>query len=219
MFALLIAGRPIVGDFKTISPTQFAFQVPSSPPFSHLAVFMLPGTDFPLDQAAAVYIQLTPTSEFRLLGAIAANKQSAIFRVRDGSGSGAAATAVGGVDEDAMVDDTTDRNASAGNVITIGISVEPAAQVEAALAAQKASAASSGSMALVKTGPPPASSGLAGSSSVTTKVLAKRIIQNAFNFLSSFGSDNIPLKAFQDWWTKFERKVDLDPGFLEREQG
>lgn len=51
----------------------------------------------------------------------------------------------------------------------------------------------------------------------TTKVLAQRIIGNAFNFLASFGSDTVPLKAFQDWWTKFEKKVELDPSFLERE--
>jgi hypothetical protein len=205
MFALLISGRPIIGDFRTISPTQFAFQVPSAPAFSHLAVFMLPNSNFPQDQAAGVYIQLTPDGDFRLLGAISSTKQTAIFRVRDIP----AATTAGGIDEDAMVDDSTENNAG---FITIGISVEPTAQVEAALAAQKASIASSNNTALIKTAPPTVVAGL------TTKVLAKRIIGNAFNFLSSFGGDHIPLKAFQEWWVKFERKVDLDPGFLERDQ-
>jgi len=51
---------------------------------------------------------------------------------------------------------------------------------------------------------------------VGTKVLAQRIIANAFNFLASFGSDVIPLKAFEEWWKKFERKVEMDPTFLER---
>ncbi|PWW77679.1 hypothetical protein C7212DRAFT_342579 [Tuber magnatum] len=60
-----------------------------------------------------------------------------------------------------------------------------------------------------------------------TVVLARRIIQDAFNFLSSFaasgasgvggGEEMVPLKAFRDWWVKFEKKVELDPGFLERE--
>ncbi|KAI7114770.1 hypothetical protein KC352_g34547, partial [Hortaea werneckii] len=50
------------------------------------------------------------------------------------------------------------------------------------------------------------------------KVMAQRIIGNAFNFLASFGSETVPLKAFQDWWTKFEKKVELDPSFLEREE-
>jgi hypothetical protein len=50
-------------------------------------------------------------------------------------------------------------------------------------------------------------------------VLAQRIIGNAFNFLASFGSDTVPLKAFEEWWKKFERKIEADPSFLEREMG
>jgi len=55
-----------------------------------------------------------------------------------------------------------------------------------------------------------------------TKILAQRIIKNAFNFLASFaggagGSEMVPLKAFQEWWAKFERRVENDPGFLERD--
>jgi protein Hikeshi len=55
-----------------------------------------------------------------------------------------------------------------------------------------------------------------------TKLLAQRIIKNAFNFLASFaggsgGQEVVPLKSFQDWWTKFERRVENDPGFLERD--
>ncbi|PUU74986.1 hypothetical protein B9Z19DRAFT_1054860 [Tuber borchii] len=63
-----------------------------------------------------------------------------------------------------------------------------------------------------------------GAGRVETVVLARRIIQNAFNFLSSFAGGGgsveqevVPLKAFRDWWVKFEKKVELDPGFLERE--
>jgi hypothetical protein len=59
---------------------------------------------------------------------------------------------------------------------------------------------------------------------ITTKVLAQRIIGSAFNFLASFaesdpsnkGHDVVPLKSFRDWWTKFERRIDMDPEFLER---
>ena len=58
----------------------------------------------------------------------------------------------------------------------------------------------------------------------STKVLAQRIIKQAFNFVSSFsgrvgegGVEVVPLKAFEEWWRKFERRVDLDPSFLEGE--
>ncbi|KAF8545199.1 hypothetical protein BDD12DRAFT_915045 [Trichophaea hybrida] len=57
---------------------------------------------------------------------------------------------------------------------------------------------------------------------VGTLQLAQRIIGNAFNYLSSFsqsagGEEVVPLKAFQEWWKKFEKKVEYDPSFLERE--
>ena len=57
-----------------------------------------------------------------------------------------------------------------------------------------------------------------------TRLLAQRIIKNAFNFLAGFagntanGVEVVPLKSFQDWWTKFERRVQNDPGFLERDE-
>jgi len=116
---------------------------------------------------------------------------------------------------DVMVDETGAGTTAAqtGPEIVIGISLEPASSVEAQLANLKGPAANAPSNALVKAG------GAQTGSPVSTKVLAQRIIGNAFNFLASFGSDTVPLKAFQDWWTKFEKKVDLDPSFLEREQG
>jgi hypothetical protein len=57
----------------------------------------------------------------------------------------------------------------------------------------------------------------------STKLLAQRIIKDAFNFLASFaggrsGQEVVPLKSFQDWWTKFERRIENDPGFLERDE-
>ncbi|KAF2149015.1 hypothetical protein K461DRAFT_297487 [Myriangium duriaei CBS 260.36] len=201
MFALLLPSRPLQSA-NPVSQTQYTFTVPSSPPFSHLAIFLLPDASLPPDVGATVWIQLPSSPDFRLLGALGPNKPSAIYRLRspglpqtDGEG-------------DVMLDAPSDTTQQGD--ITIGVQIEPAARVEEQLAAlrdQRTSAANSG--ALVK----------AGAAPVETKVLAQRIIGNAFNFLSSFGSDMIPLKAFQDWWKKFEGKIERDPGFLEREQG
>lgn len=93
----------------------------------------------------------------------------------------------------------------------VGVSIEEASVV----AGQVASTAGYGAVAGAG----------AGAGRVETVVLARRIIQNAFNFLSSFAGsagvgqqeEVVPLKAFRDWWVKFEKKVELDPGFLERE--
>ncbi|KAK5165275.1 uncharacterized protein LTR77_009373 [Saxophila tyrrhenica] len=215
MFGLIISGRPPDASPQAITETQYAFRIPPEPPFHHIVVFLLPGTQLPPGTAATVYVQIPPSTEFKLLGGIGPGKESAIFKVsgvKAGPGAGNAG------DEDAMVDDPSSAPAGSsqavGGDIAVGISIEPAAQVEQQLATLKSSQASTTdpSTAMVRTnaGPP---------GQVTTKVLAQRIIGNAFNFLASFGSETVPLKAFQDWWTKFEKKVELDPSFLEREQG
>ncbi|KAJ4301660.1 hypothetical protein N0V90_003753 [Kalmusia sp. IMI 367209] len=211
MFGVIVSGRPVLTDAQPISETQFAYQIPSVPPFSHIVVFLLPGTTLPDGTAAAVYAQLPNTTEFKLLGAIANEKPSAIFKVNNKAG-GPAGGGMG--DEDSMVDSAAPLN-SAAPPLALGISVEPAVQVAANLEQKKAqdAAAVANPMAgneIV----------LRGQNTVTTKVLAQRIIKNCYDFLTSWGSgDTVPLKAFQAWWTKFENKIERDPSFLERSDG
>ncbi|KAK4618038.1 hypothetical protein CLAFUW4_12521 [Fulvia fulva] len=205
MFGLIISGRPVDAAPQAITEAQYAFRIPTIPSFSHIVVFLLPGVQLPPGMAASVYVQIPPAQEFKLLGGIGPGKDSAIFKV-----SGLKSAGPTDVDGDVMADDTMANAAAAGGDIVVGISIEPAAQVEQQLAQLKAGQADPSS-ALVRTN---ARTG----SPATTKVLAQRIIGNAFNFLASFGSDTVPLKAFQDWWTRFEKKVELDPSFLEREE-
>jgi protein Hikeshi len=105
-----------------------------------------------------------------------------------------------------------------GGDITLGISLESAESVAAQIAAlhqQAASTSTPNSSALVPIN--------RGGGKTDTVVLAQRIIKNAFNFLASFsgnldgGVEVVPLKAFEEWWRKFEGKVRSDPGFLERD--
>jgi hypothetical protein len=204
MFCVILPGRPCLTNLVTVSSNQFAFSFPSNPHFSHLVVFMLPGNVLPPGTAAAVYIQLPGQPEFKLLGAIGNEKQSAIFKVNL---PGAAASESGEVGM--AVDANSSANGqSAGGSINLGISVESAANIQSQLAALRAEP--SGSNTLARRPPP-------------TKILAQRIIKNAFNFLASFaggpgGQEVVPLKSFQDWWTKFERRIENDPGFLERDE-
>lgn len=204
-FGVIVSGRPILTDAQIISPTQVAYSIPTSPSFSHIVVFLLPGTHLPDGTAAAVYAQLPGTSDFKLLGAIANEKPSAIFKIRGGNAAGGGP---GSPDEDAMVDEGSANAAP----LALGISLEPAAQVAAALEQKKAQEAgsSTSSDAMV----------VHGQSAVDQKVLAQRIIKNCYDFLTSWGSgDTVPLKAFQAWWTKFEGKIERDPSFLSRSDG
>lgn len=207
MFGLIISGRPVDAAPQAITEAQYVFKIPATPAFQHIVVFLLPGTQLPPGTAASVYIQIPPSQEFKLLGAIGIGKESAIFKV-----SGLKSANPADADGDIMADDTMANAAAAGGDIVVGVSIEPVAQVEQQLANLKSGAqGQTPSTAMVRLNS-------ASGGRMTTKVLAQRIIGNAFNFLASFGSDTVPLKAFQDWWTKFEKKVELDPSFLEREE-
>jgi hypothetical protein len=192
MFAIILPGRPCLTNMVTVSETQSAFSFPSAPHFSHIVLFMLPGTSLPTGTAAAVYMQLPGEPQFKLLGAVGNEKQSAIFKVNLG-GSGTGYETMNGMN-------------GTGD-INLGISVEPVASIQAQL--ETLQSESTTSTSLVRRPP-------------STKVLAQRIIKNAFNFLASFsgsagGQEVVPLKSFQDWWKKFEGRIENDPGFLERD--
>ncbi|KAI4088432.1 MAG: hypothetical protein LQ344_006087 [Seirophora lacunosa] len=219
-FGVILPSRPVITNPVAVSPTQYAFTLPASPPFSHVVVFLVPGTPLPADTLAAVYVQFPGSiPDFKLLGAIGNDKQTAIFRVNNSAND---ATTSGHTDnsEDEMTDAAPAVNGAAADTtsgtITIGISVEPAATIEAQLAALQPSSSSSSSALVL--------ANKRGVLPVPAKVLAQRIIKNAFNFLASFagqttvgGEEMVPLRSFRGWWEKFERRVENDPGFLERE--
>jgi protein Hikeshi len=217
MFAVVVSGRPVIMNYDKLSESQISFTIPSFPPFNHLVIFALPGTVLPADAAAAVYIQIPPSTGFKLLGALANDKQSAIFKIRS-TPAGNTVNGIGAVDEDAMIDETTSTTTGGSTEsIILGISLEPVQQVATALANLKASqpAPLTGSELVRRSPATPAPI-------VPTKVLAQRIIANAFNFLASFssggvgGQETVPLKSLQEWWKKFEGKIERDPSFLER---
>lgn len=225
-FGLILPSRPVLTNPIIVSETQYAFTFSALPTFSHLVIFLLPGTTLPEGTLAGVYIQLPgPVPEFKLLGALGTEKQSAIFRI-----SGTSPASYGSNSNvDLVEDEMTDVDASSSTTIngattatagevTVGISIEQAATIAPQLESLEASKSTS-STALVsariqRRRPTP----------LSTKALAQRIIKNAFNFLASFagsttagGQEVVPLKSFQDWWTKFERRIENDPGFLERD--
>jgi protein Hikeshi len=207
MFGIMISGRPIDATPQQASQTEYAFRIQPNPTFHHIGVFILPGLQLPEGTAATVYVQIPPSTEFKLLGGIGPGKESAIFKVNSVKGTGPT-----DVDGDVMADDSigpTDTPNMMGEIV-LGVAIEPAASVETKLSTLKTSQ-SQPSTAMVRLNANP-------SANVTTKVLAQRIISNAFNFLASFGSDTVPLKAFEGWWKKFEHKIDLDPSFLERDE-
>lgn len=236
MFSVVIPGRPCLTDIVAVDQqpngqaTKFAFSFPSDPSLSDIVVFFLPGTVLPQDTAAAIYVQLPDASgatnpEFKFVGALANEKPSSIFKIRDNDSnpSSAGHQRTEAEDEDEMLDEgnTTTGGSTPSGTVTLGISIEPVQTVAPQLAQLEAqNPRSEPSTDLVRPQPEQRQP-----KEVSTKVLAQRIIGNAFNFLASFaGPDSsggkeevVPLKSFRDWWSKFERKIEMDPSFLEKE--
>ncbi|EYE90095.1 OPI10 family protein [Aspergillus ruber CBS 135680] len=236
MFSVIIPGRPCLTDIVAVDgqpngqPTKFAFTFPLTPSFTDVVVFFLPGTVLPQDTAAAIYIQLpeqTPSLNgpaFRFIGALANEKPSAVFKVRPGETQSTPQRSEA-EDQDEMLDEDASNlsgGASSGGMVTLGISIEPVQTVAPQLAQLETEkpATAGASTDLVRHSPEQRQR-----KEVSTKVLAQRIIGNAFNFLASFaapdanhrGEEVVTLKSFRDWWTKFERRVEMDPSFLEKE--
>ncbi|OTA64722.1 hypothetical protein K449DRAFT_392834 [Hypoxylon sp. EC38] len=215
LFGLVPAGQPLItAPSSQPTPTSFLYAIPHSiptpanpnpKPFSHLTVFLLPGVVLPENTAAAIYIALNPAAlasgteppNFRFLGGVGPGKESAVFKL---SPSSSPSTAEG---------------------IIIGIGVEDAGSVAERI--QQLHSDTTTSTTTTTGAGTGTGTGTGGQTS--TQVLAQRIIQNAFNFLAGYsgkvgaeGVEVVPLKAFQEWWRKFENKVRNDPTFLEREQ-
>jgi hypothetical protein len=162
--------------------------------YSHIVVFLLPGISLPPNTAAAVYLQLpSPPSAS---GAAAAPE----FKFLGGIGPGK---------ESAVFRIRGPGGAAGGGEAIVGISIEDASAVTEKMAGLPASTAQG--------------KAAGGAGGADTVVLAQRIIKNAFNFLAGFsgntagGVEVVPLKAFEEWWKKFEGRVRADPGFLERD--
>ncbi|KAJ4323180.1 hypothetical protein N0V84_004443 [Fusarium piperis] len=193
LFGIVPAGQPLITEPASApSPTSFLYSLPTSKSFSHIVIFMLPGVSLPPNTAAAIYLATAQD-----VAAAAQSGGTPNFRFLGGIGPGK---------ESAMFKVSGGGDASG---LMVGVSVEPEESVGQRLQELAANKANSSN-----------SSG----SQPGTAVLAQRIIQNAFNFLSSFsgtagpgGVEVVPLKAFEDWWRKFESRVRADPSFLEKQ--
>lgn len=204
MFGVIPTGQQLITEpSSTPSPTSCLYTLPTTKSFSHVMVFLLPNINLPDNTAAAIYLATAKdiavaaesgvTPNFRFLGGIGAGKESALFRISSNPGPNS-----GGAHNDDLV---------------IGISVEPAESVSQRLEQLSADKATNSTASISNTSQP------------STSILAQRIIQNAYNFLAGFsgtagpgGVEVVPLRAFEDWWRKFESRIRNDPSFLEKPQ-
>lgn len=171
-----------------------------------------------------MYLQLPGEASGRFLGGLGTGKESAVYRITGEGGAGQRGQIGQG-------------GGGGGGEVNVGISIEAEDVIQRQLQeleqrkqvqsqSQTPTSPNLNHSSLSTNTSPSLSSPTATSNQTqpTTKILAQRIIQNAFNFLSSFsgrvgenGVEVVPLKSFEEWWRKFERRVEVDPSFLERD--
>ena len=194
MFGVLPAGHSLItSPSSTPHPNSVLYELPTNKAFSHLVVLLLPSAVLPPNTAAAIY--LTTGDDVRS----SSGRGSPNFTFLGGIGPG----------KESAVFKIRENNNSGG--LVVGIEVEASNAVEQRMAELNGKKVASAGPSLV-------------SNQVSTLVLAQRIIGNAFNFLAGFsglvgadGTEVVPLKAFQEWWRKFESRVRSDPSFLHKE--
>lgn len=177
---------------RQVEPAKWVFSIPNAANINHIAIFLLPQTDFTdVNYTALVYFQLPDLADFKLLGGLNPAKPSAIFRLSHSAKPTSSYLA----DDDTMNDDP----AIDESVLNIGISIEPTAQADVLLAEAKPAAPKS---------PAPQPLDIAA--------LANKIVKHAYNYLGSFidSSGKVPMKAFDNWWDKFKTKLGNNPNFL-----
>ncbi|ODV89021.1 hypothetical protein CANCADRAFT_28759 [Tortispora caseinolytica NRRL Y-17796] len=187
MFGAICAGRPVQDNLTQIDENKFAFQIEDGANVNHVVVFLLPGSAFQEGLAASIYFQW-PGKPFQLLGGLANSKPSAIFKVKQSA-------------------NTTGSPSSGPVTITLGISIEPIAQVEQQLLTLHQNDPNDGQMVLFNRPVSPAS--------IVT--LANRIVQHLYNYLGGFATPDgmVPMKVFDDWWRKFQERLQVNPSFLD----
>lgn len=139
-----------------------------------------------------------------LISRLTQDKPSAIFKINHSKSNYIAPSSA---DLDAMDEDDVTSPFYGGYKINVGISLEPLADVQNQLQQLREQ-----HQQLV-----PARTSASSLPPDSIALLANKIVQNAYNFLAGFtGNDGkVPMRVFDDWWTKFKSRLSSDPRFLE----
>ncbi|CAO1624922.1 unnamed protein product [Sympodiomycopsis kandeliae] len=200
MFGICIAGRLPQTATSQPDETHLVFALENMSSINHITVFMDGSTPFPAGYSATIHISTTPQGqpqEWRLLGCLKNDKPSAIFRLKSMASS---VTSTG----------------------MLGISIETEEGVNEQMARLSSSTEHEiGASAGSSTGPSTAL--VRAGNSIDPQMallLAPKIANNIFSYLSSFAPDSAPqtISLLQKWLEQFQRKLKMQGSeFLERQ--
>lgn len=199
MFAILVSGRLVQTNYELVAENRFIFTIPEADTINHIAVFMTGTTPFPEGMGGLVYFNWPEPdnpSNWKLLGVIANEKPSSIFKISNLKSSDG--NIVNGCTSVALYNPFGQQPIS--HNAQIGISVEPIAIVN-----QHAATKSTESLS-------------------NFVQFSQKMLTNFVNFVSSFSISQsnmvpnpeenfVPLSSVQKWYQNFERKLSLNPNF------
>ncbi|ODV86725.1 hypothetical protein CANARDRAFT_196267 [[Candida] arabinofermentans NRRL YB-2248] len=226
MFGSTFAGRPVrIAD--QLDSLKFVTNYDNIAPklLFHLSIFLLPNVPFDPNYTALIFYQFqkdgTPTSEFRLLGGLNEAKQSAIFKINSGISDSTTNQPTiqsneGDIDMDTTDMDNSSVNSTSSMSLVIGISIEPNNIALPQLEQLKLQHTQKALPAPIK---PEGKLSTADIPLTKDQIesISGKIINNAYNFLSSFVDDNnnVSISKFDLWWSRFKVKMANDPSFLD----
>uniref|UniRef100_A0A2M4BZV4 Uncharacterized protein n=1 Tax=Anopheles marajoara TaxID=58244 RepID=A0A2M4BZV4_9DIPT len=195
---VIVSGRLVQTDFQQISDTHFLITIPDADNVNHVVVFLTGTAPFPEGMAGGVYFSWPDPNappSWQLLGYISNSKPSAIFKI---SQLKKLDEIVGQGGNGMMNNNVFGTNLPISHIAQIGVSIEPEAS-------------------LVQQTP-------ATTTSSTYYQFGQKILENFFNFVSSFSVTQsqmapnfnetyVPLSTLQTWYSNFERRLQQNPNF------
>ncbi|KAJ2016305.1 hypothetical protein IWW57_005542 [Coemansia sp. S610] len=195
MFGCIVAGRLVQTNLQQVDVNKYVFELPDAHSINHIVVFLLGTVPFEPGYAATVHL-LWPNKSWQMLGALSNDKPSAIFRLK------------------ATI--TPEEAASMPGVnAELGISIEPIEAVEQQLQQMRQQpGASNNAMVVAQRQQSPSAQG--------ALQFAERTLQSLFDYAMSFATrpdasmgafgsgaavQVLPVKAFEDWYNSFLRKI------------
>uniref|UniRef100_A0A8D9A4M0 Protein OPI10 homolog n=1 Tax=Cacopsylla melanoneura TaxID=428564 RepID=A0A8D9A4M0_9HEMI len=199
MFAILVSGRLVQTNYELVAENRFLFTIPEADTINHVAVFMTGSIPFPEGMGGMVYFnwpEPDAPSNWKLLGVIANEKPSSIFKISNLKSSDK--HLLNGCTSVALYNPFGQQPVS--HNAQIGISVEPLQVVNEHMTSKT-------------------------NESMSNFVLfCQKMITNFVNFTSSFSVSQstmgpnpkesyVPISSVQSWYQNFERKLSLNPNF------
>ncbi len=200
MFGMLLSGRLVDTNFRTVDASHVTIDVPDVDRANHVVVFLTGTQAFPEDMGGAVYLALN-NADWRFLGGLTNAKPSAIFkiaRLKNKTEENVDKDLVARFGGSSLNDDAN------GNKAQLGISMEPLAQLSCMMQSAAEDASASTIPAFVE--------------------FSQKMVENLFNYTSSFAvpahelmrrpnETFVPFSSLQTWYTNFERRLQANPYF------